>query len=107
MLNCQDVKVVQFFMRVSSLLFCLQFEGRKYCEHDFQMLFAPCCGECGKKWQILAPGLNNCRAVQTLQHCCDIQPWAGIVRVILRSQELWVGAKHGTGSDFGLSWLWE
>lgn len=26
----------------------LQFEGRKYCEHDFQMLFAPCCGFCGK-----------------------------------------------------------
>uniref|UniRef100_A0A8C2S147 LIM and senescent cell antigen-like-containing domain protein n=1 Tax=Capra hircus TaxID=9925 RepID=A0A8C2S147_CAPHI len=25
-----------------------EFEGRKYCEHDFQMLFAPCCGSCGK-----------------------------------------------------------
>ncbi|KAK2538627.1 hypothetical protein Q9966_005312 [Columba livia] len=25
-----------------------EFEGRKYCEHDFQMLFAPCCGECGE-----------------------------------------------------------
>ena len=25
-----------------------EFEGRKYCEHDFQMLFAPCCGRCGK-----------------------------------------------------------
>ncbi|XP_036981546.2 LIM and senescent cell antigen-like-containing domain protein 2 isoform X2 [Artibeus jamaicensis] len=24
------------------------FEGPKYCEHDFQMLFAPCCGSCGK-----------------------------------------------------------
>nr|CAG4651798.1 EOG090X05KU [Triops cancriformis] len=23
-----------------------EFEGRKYCEHDFQMLFAPCCGKC-------------------------------------------------------------
>ncbi|XP_054534947.1 LIM and senescent cell antigen-like-containing domain protein 2 isoform X1 [Pan troglodytes] len=23
-----------------------EFEGRKYCEHDFQMLFAPCCGSC-------------------------------------------------------------
>lgn len=28
--------------------FCWQFEGRKYCEHDFQMLFAPCCHQCGK-----------------------------------------------------------
>lgn len=28
--------------------FHLQFEGRKYCEHDFQMLFAPCCHQCGK-----------------------------------------------------------
>lgn len=25
-----------------------EFEGRKYCEHDFQVLFAPCCGKCGK-----------------------------------------------------------
>uniref|UniRef100_A0A8I3P7J4 LIM zinc finger domain containing 2 n=1 Tax=Canis lupus familiaris TaxID=9615 RepID=A0A8I3P7J4_CANLF len=25
-----------------------EFEGRKYCEHDFQMLFAPCCGSCGE-----------------------------------------------------------
>lgn len=33
-----------------SLLVHLQFEGRKYCEHDFQMLFAPCCGSCGKGW---------------------------------------------------------
>ena len=39
-------------MTVPSLSFLcwphLQFEGRKYCEHDFQMLFAPCCGSCGK-----------------------------------------------------------
>lgn len=28
--------------------FFQQFEGRKYCEHDFQMLFAPCCHQCGK-----------------------------------------------------------
>ncbi|XP_066881898.1 LIM and senescent cell antigen-like-containing domain protein 2 isoform X2 [Kogia breviceps] len=26
----------------------LQLEGRKYCEHDFQMLFAPCCRTCGE-----------------------------------------------------------
>lgn len=32
----------------SRLVFHLQFEGRKYCEHDFQMLFAPCCHQCGK-----------------------------------------------------------
>lgn len=25
-----------------------EFEGRKYCERDFQVLFAPCCGKCGK-----------------------------------------------------------
>lgn len=23
-----------------------EFQGRKYCEHDFQVLFAPCCGKC-------------------------------------------------------------
>ena len=26
-----------------------EFEGRKYCEHDFHVLFAPCCGKCGKR----------------------------------------------------------
>ncbi|CAB4057507.1 LIMS1_2 [Lepeophtheirus salmonis] len=25
-----------------------EFEGRKYCEHDFNVLFAPCCGKCGE-----------------------------------------------------------
>ncbi|XP_026128500.1 LIM and senescent cell antigen-like-containing domain protein 2 [Carassius auratus] len=25
-----------------------EFEDRKYCEHDFQMLFAPCCRQCGE-----------------------------------------------------------
>ena len=25
-----------------------EFEGRKYCEYDFQMLFAPCCARCGE-----------------------------------------------------------
>ncbi|XP_035390103.1 LIM and senescent cell antigen-like-containing domain protein 1 isoform X2 [Electrophorus electricus] len=25
-----------------------EFEDRKYCEHDFQMLFAPCCNKCGE-----------------------------------------------------------
>nr|XP_057938577.1 LIM and senescent cell antigen-like-containing domain protein 1 isoform X3 [Doryrhamphus excisus] len=25
-----------------------EFEDRKYCEHDFQMLFAPCCHQCGE-----------------------------------------------------------
>lgn len=38
-----------------SLLAHLQFEGRKYCEHDFQMLFAPCCGSCGKGWMQHTP----------------------------------------------------
>ncbi|XP_018334523.1 LIM and senescent cell antigen-like-containing domain protein 1 isoform X1 [Agrilus planipennis] len=25
-----------------------EFENRKYCEHDFHVLFAPCCGKCGE-----------------------------------------------------------
>ncbi|KAG5335056.1 LIMS2 protein, partial [Acromyrmex charruanus] len=25
-----------------------EFEGYKYCEHDFHVLFAPCCGKCGE-----------------------------------------------------------
>lgn len=26
----------------------LQYDERRYCEHDFQTLFAPCCKQCGK-----------------------------------------------------------
>ncbi|MGH0135003.1 UNVERIFIED_CONTAM: hypothetical protein FKN15_006378 [Acipenser sinensis] len=41
-----------FFLGVSEIytFFWLmaKFEGRKYCEHDFQMLFAPCCHQCGE-----------------------------------------------------------
>lgn len=29
-------------------LFVDQFEGRKYCEHDFHVLYAPCCKKCGE-----------------------------------------------------------
>ena len=25
-----------------------EFDGRKYCEHDFHVLFAPCCAKCGE-----------------------------------------------------------
>lgn len=25
-----------------------EFEGRKYCERDFHVLFAPCCNKCGE-----------------------------------------------------------
>ncbi|XP_041483311.1 LIM and senescent cell antigen-like-containing domain protein 1 [Lytechinus variegatus] len=25
-----------------------EFDGRKYCEHDFNVLFAPCCGKCNE-----------------------------------------------------------
>jgi hypothetical protein len=28
----------------------LQFEGRKYCEYDFQVLYAPCCNKCSKNF---------------------------------------------------------
>ena len=28
-----------------------EFEGRKYCEHDFQVLFAPCCQRCSEYGQ--------------------------------------------------------
>lgn len=35
-----------------STFFSSQFEGRKYCEHDFQMLFAPCCHQCGECYQV-------------------------------------------------------
>ncbi|MGH0188500.1 UNVERIFIED_CONTAM: hypothetical protein FKN15_029988 [Acipenser sinensis] len=32
-----------------------EFEGRKYCEHDFQMLFAPCCHQCGEYTEVKHP----------------------------------------------------
>ncbi|CAB1347212.1 unnamed protein product, partial [Coregonus sp. 'balchen'] len=42
-------------------------EGRKYCEHDFQMLFAPCCHQCGE--------YSNCTytaALSTLAVLADV-----------------------------------
>ena len=30
------------------MLFFLQFDGRQYCEYDFQQLYAPCCRGCGE-----------------------------------------------------------
>lgn len=81
MLNYQNV--INLYMKAPSLLFCSQFEGRKYCEHDFQMLFAPCCGECGKMWCMSTPRVN--RSVQASHHCSDFQPWVGTVEVILKS----------------------
>ncbi|XP_065194282.1 LIM and senescent cell antigen-like-containing domain protein 1 [Sycon ciliatum] len=38
---------VQCFQPFPEGLF-YEFEGRKYCEYDFQTLYAPCCGGCGK-----------------------------------------------------------
>ncbi|XP_073711005.1 LIM and senescent cell antigen-like-containing domain protein 2 isoform X2 [Misgurnus anguillicaudatus] len=37
----------QCFQQLEEGLF-YEFEGRKYCEHDFQILFAPCCQQCGE-----------------------------------------------------------
>jgi len=101
MLNYPNVRVVECFTRTPSLLFCSQFEGRKYCEHDFQMLFAPCCGECGKTWCMSALWGNSYRAVQTSHHCSDILHWdclgwAGIVQEVNKAwYRQW----------FGVSWL--
>lgn len=50
---------------VLSLLPHLQFEGRKYCEHDFQMLFAPCCGACGKAGGSTPPPPPHTRTAQS------------------------------------------
>ena len=38
---------VQCFQTFPDGLF-YEFDGRRYCEHDFQSLFAPCCKECGE-----------------------------------------------------------
>ncbi|XP_014661856.1 PREDICTED: LIM and senescent cell antigen-like-containing domain protein 1 [Priapulus caudatus] len=35
-----------------------EFEGRKYCEHDFHVLFAPCCGLC-RQWGGKAVGTDK------------------------------------------------
>ena len=32
-------------MWLNSILF--KYDGRHYCEYDFQTLYAPCCGDCG------------------------------------------------------------
>lgn len=49
-------------------LFLSQFEGRKYCEHDFQILFAPCCHQCGECYKasfIFFSCLSRCNNVGT------------------------------------------
>ncbi|VEN62918.1 unnamed protein product [Callosobruchus maculatus] len=28
-----------------------EFDGRKYCEHDFHVLFAPCCNRCHQSYE--------------------------------------------------------
>lgn len=40
-----------------------QFEGRKYCEHDFQMLFAPCCHQCGESIHFSLP-VQSCKMME-------------------------------------------
>jgi hypothetical protein len=42
-----NYQILYFFFFIKSIFF-LKHEGRKYCERDFQMLFAPCCAECSK-----------------------------------------------------------
>ncbi|TSQ01574.1 LIM and senescent cell antigen-like-containing domain protein 1 [Bagarius yarrelli] len=37
----------QCFQQFSEGLY-YEFDDRKYCEHDFHMLFAPCCNQCGE-----------------------------------------------------------
>lgn len=36
-----------------------QFDGRKYCEHDFNVLYAPCCAKCGKTETSLISSRSN------------------------------------------------
>lgn len=53
--NYNLIKLIIFFLYRCAQCFrpfpegiFYEFEGRKYCEHDFHVLFAPCCGKCGK-----------------------------------------------------------
>ncbi|KAJ8940506.1 hypothetical protein NQ318_003106, partial [Aromia moschata] len=43
----EDGRCAQCFREFRDGVF-YEFDGRKYCEHDFQVLFAPCCGKCGE-----------------------------------------------------------
>lgn len=67
--SCLFLLLVMFVMFWSSRWLCLlslQFEGRKYCEHDFQMLFAPCCHQCGEWRRESHISLSWCRL------CCVV-----------------------------------
>lgn len=44
---CDCFRCAQCFQQFRDGVF-YEFEGRKYCEHDFHVLFAPCCGKCGE-----------------------------------------------------------
>ena len=57
---CHIIRKIRYYVDLTIAYRCAQcfrpfpdgvfyeFEGRKYCEHDFHVLFAPCCGKCGK-----------------------------------------------------------
>lgn len=49
------------------LHFNFQFDNRKYCEHDFHVLFAPCCGKCGKLLLWIFSYHCSCRTRRLLQ----------------------------------------
>lgn len=48
------VYVINFYSRCSQCFqpfpdgIYFEFEGKKYCEHDFHVLYAPCCGKCNE-----------------------------------------------------------
>ncbi|XP_053352599.1 LIM and senescent cell antigen-like-containing domain protein 2 [Clarias gariepinus] len=60
----------QCFQQFSEGLY-YEFDDRKYCEHDFHMLFAPCCNQCGEfiTGRVIK-AMNNSWHPECF--CCDI-----------------------------------
>ena len=47
-----------------------EFEGRKYCEHDFHVLYAPCCNKCSQFRVFMRVKLKNwrCKSAEKTQN---------------------------------------
>ncbi|EFB18320.1 hypothetical protein PANDA_017562 [Ailuropoda melanoleuca] len=85
------------------------FEGRKYCEHDFQMLFAPCCGSCGEFiiGRVIKAMNNNWHPGCFRCELCDVElADLGFVKNAGRSR-LTIGSEEEGGQrrDHQMQWM--
>lgn len=78
-----------------------EFEGRKYCEHDFHVLFAPCCGKCGNEFMsrhytvitLLPLQASSLLVASSKQWCRHGIPVASLAKCAIKNWLTWVSSK--------------